>query len=156
MVAFHLLRRVDYAYEITGNKFCSLVYKLVKRVLAVSAWFAPDYGACLVVNTVSVAADGFSVTFAQNGAWGFREALKGSFDLFIIDMVMPTMNGEEIVAKIKMEETIENTPIIMLSASVDKIVEKEVKSLGIESFFLKTQITPSELSKKVAEILSKK
>ena len=100
--------------------------------------------------------DGFSVTFAQNGAWGFREALKGSFDLFIIDMVMPTMNGEEIVAKIKMEETIENTPIIMLSASVDKIVEKEVKSLGTESFFLKTQITPSELSKKVAEILSKK
>lgn len=99
--------------------------------------------------------DGFSVTFAKNGAWGFREALKGNFDLFIVDMIMPTMNGEEIVTKIKMEENIKNTPIIMLSASIDKTAEKEVKKLNIEDFFLKTQITPSELSKKVAEILSR-
>jgi DNA-binding response OmpR family regulator len=99
--------------------------------------------------------DGFSVTFAKNGAWGFREALKGNFDLFIVDMIMPTMNGEEIVAKIKMEEAIKNTPIIMLSASIDKIAEKEIKKLDLEGFFLKTQITPSELSKKVAEVLSK-
>ena len=100
--------------------------------------------------------DGFSVTFAQNGAWGLREALRGNFDLFIVDMVMPTMNGEEIVAKIKMEETIKNTPVIMFSASIDKIAEREVRKLGIANFFLKTQITPSELSKEVAEILSKK
>lgn len=100
--------------------------------------------------------DGFAVTFARNGAWGFKEALRGNFDLFIIDMMMPAMSGEEIVAKIKMEETLKNTPIIMLSASVDKIAEKEIKKLNIEDFFLKTQITPSELAKKVAEILAKK
>ncbi|MBU2028918.1 response regulator [Patescibacteria group bacterium] len=98
--------------------------------------------------------DGFAVTFARNGAWGFKEALKGGFDLFIVDMMMPAMSGEEIVAKMKMEEAIKNTPIIMLSASIDKIAEKEVKKLGIKSFFLKTQITPSELSRKVSEILS--
>lgn len=98
--------------------------------------------------------DGFSVTFARNGTWGFKEALKGNFDLFIIDMIMPTMSGEEIVAKIKMEETLKNTPIIMLSASIDKITEREVRKLDIIDFFLKTQITPSELSKKVSEILS--
>ena len=99
--------------------------------------------------------DGFSVTFAKNGAWGLREALKGNFDLFIIDMIMPTMNGQEIVAKIKMEDTIKNTPILMLSASVDKIIEKEIRKLDIEGFFLKTRITPSELSKKVSKILYK-
>lgn len=99
--------------------------------------------------------DGFSVTFAKNGVWGFKEALKGGFDLFIIDMMMPTMSGEEIVAKIKIEEAIKNTPIIMLSASIDKIAEREVGKLGITDFFLKTQITPSELSRKVSEILSR-
>lgn len=99
--------------------------------------------------------DGFSVTFAKNGVWGFREALRGKFDLFIVDMIIPAMNGEEIVAKIKMEETIKNTPIIILSASIDKTAEKEIKKLNLEGFFLKTQITPSELSKKVSEILSK-
>jgi DNA-binding response OmpR family regulator len=98
--------------------------------------------------------DGFSVTFAKNGAWGFREALKGNFDLFIVDMIMPTMNGEEIVAKIKMEEAIKNIPVIMLSASIDKAAIKEIRKLDIEGFFLKTQITPSELSRKVAEIFS--
>jgi len=98
--------------------------------------------------------DGFSVTFAKNGAWGLREALRGNFDLFIVDMMMPTMSGEEIVTKIKMEESVKNTPIIMLSASIDKVIEKEIKKLDITSFFLKTQITPSELSRKVTEILS--
>lgn len=99
--------------------------------------------------------DGFAVTFAKNGSWGLKEALTGKFDLFIVDMIMPAMNGEEIVAKMKMEDTIKKTPVLMLSASIDKIAEKEVRKLDIEGFFLKTQITPSELSRKAAEILSR-
>lgn len=99
--------------------------------------------------------DGFAVTTAENGAWGVKEAMKDDFDLFIIDMVMPAMTGEEMVGKLKMEDKTKNIPIIILSASVEKEAQDKVTAMGINEFYIKTQVTPSELSEKVAEILKK-
>ena len=98
--------------------------------------------------------DGFAVDSARNGAWGLKEALNGSYDLFIIDMVMPAMTGAEIITKLKMEDNTKDVPIIVLSASVEDETAKRVEGMGIQAFFVKTKITPSELSRKVEEILT--
>ncbi len=97
--------------------------------------------------------DGFEVTTAENGAWGVKEALKENFDLFIIDMVMPAMTGEEMISRIKMEDKTKNIPIIVLSASVEKEAQDKVTAMGINEFYIKTQVTPTELSEKITEIL---
>ncbi len=97
--------------------------------------------------------DGFQVSSAKNGSWGIKEALEKDFDLLIIDMVMPVMSGEEVVAKLKIEEKTRSIPIIVLSASVDSETQKRVEQMGIAAFFVKTQIIPSDLSKKVKELL---
>lgn len=99
--------------------------------------------------------DGFAVETANNGAWGLKEALNKDFDLFIIDMMMPAMTGDEIIEKLKLEENKKNIPIIVLSASVEEHIEKKVRDLGANEFFVKTKIIPSELSKKVTELLEK-
>ena len=98
--------------------------------------------------------DGFEVVSAKNGAWGVKEALAKDFDLLIIDMVMPAMNGEEVVVKLKLEEKTKNIPIIVLSASVDEETQKRVEEMGVGAFFVKTRITPSDLAQKVKELLS--
>lgn len=98
--------------------------------------------------------EGYAVSFAHNGAWGVKDALGGKFDLFIIDMVMPAMSGEEIVVKLKTDDNTKNVPIIALSASVEDKAAKRVEEMGISAFFVKTQITPSELAKKVGELLN--
>jgi len=97
--------------------------------------------------------DGFSVTIANNGAWGMKEAMSGNYDLFIIDMMMPAMTGDEIVAKLKMEDKTKDIPIIIISASVDADVKKKVQEMGISVFFEKTKLIPSELSRKASELL---
>jgi len=97
--------------------------------------------------------DGYDVTFAKNGVWGLKEAMKDNFDLIIIDMILPGMTGDEIDARLKMEEKTKNIPLIILSASVDERMEKKVLKMGVEAFFVKTQLIPSELSKKITEIL---
>lgn len=97
--------------------------------------------------------DGFAVTYARNGAWGVKEAMKNKFDLIITDMVMPAMSGEEIIEKLKMEEETKNIPIIVLSASADDESAQKVKEKGIEDFIVKTKIVPSDLSKRIKEIL---
>jgi DNA-binding response OmpR family regulator len=99
--------------------------------------------------------DGFFVESANNGAWGLKEAMKNDYDLFVIDMMMPAMTGDEIVEKLKMEDKTKNIPIIVLSASLDDEVAKKVMAMGATEFYIKTKITPSELSDKIIEILSK-
>ncbi len=97
--------------------------------------------------------DGFIVEAARNGAWGVKEVMKNPYDLLVVDMVMPAMTGEEMVARIKLNEDTKNIPIIVLSASVEEDVAKRVKEMGVQAFFVKTQITPSMLSRKVEELL---
>ncbi len=98
--------------------------------------------------------DGYDMTFAKNGAWGLREAIEKKFDLIMIDMVMPAMGGEEIINKLKIEESTKNIPILVLSASVDEETRKKIEGMGIVAFFVKTHIVPSELSQKIKEILA--
>lgn len=97
--------------------------------------------------------DGFELMFAKNGAWGIKEAMVENFDLYIMDMMMPAMGGEEMLTKLKNNDKTKNVPIIVLSASVDEETQKRVEKMGINAFYVKTHITPSELSRKVGEIL---
>ena len=97
--------------------------------------------------------DGYAVEFAEDGATGMKKAMEENYDLFVIDMIMPNITGEEIVAKLKREDKTKDVPIIILSASVDEMVQREVENAGINGFFVKTQLIPSELSRKIGELL---
>ncbi len=99
--------------------------------------------------------DGYDVQWVKNGVQATREALQGDFDLFIIDMVLPGMTAEEIVARLKLEDKVKQIPIFILSASFEDDISKRVKDMGVDSFFIKTQVTPSELSKEVKHILGR-
>lgn len=98
--------------------------------------------------------EGYDVKFVENGFWGLKEAMNNDFDLIITDMMMPAMTGPEIIAKLKMEEKTKNIPIIVISASSTDEEIKAVQEMGIADFFLKTKIVPSDLSKRVNEILN--
>lgn len=98
--------------------------------------------------------EGYEVETAKNGAWGCREALNNNFDLIITDMVMPAMDGLEIVKKLKSEEKTKNTPVIVISASSSDEKVREIKGFGITDFFIKTRIVPSDLARRVNEVLS--
>lgn len=99
--------------------------------------------------------DGYEMEFAENGVEGLKKALTGEFDLFIIDIVLPTIMGDEIIERIKLEEGVKDTPIIVLSASFEEGIPQKIKELQVNSFFMKTEITPAELSRQVENILSK-
>jgi CheY-like chemotaxis protein len=99
--------------------------------------------------------DGYQFSFSTNGSEGLKMALTGEYDLFIIDVVLPGIPGNEIIEKLKMEDRTKDTPIIVFSASVDDITQGHIEKTGIEAFYIKTQLVPSELSKKVSEILFK-
>lgn len=97
--------------------------------------------------------DGYEVEYAKNGAWGSRMAAENQYDLIITDMVMPAMSGDEIIHRIKLDDKTKDIPLIVLSASVNEDEKKSVQELGITDFYEKTRIVPSDISRRVAELL---
>ena len=98
--------------------------------------------------------DGYEVEYAKNGAWGSKMASENKYDLFITDMVMPAMGGDEIIRRIKLDEKTKNIPIIVLSASINDEDVNAIKELGISDFYEKTKIIPSDLSREIGKLLS--
>lgn len=64
--------------------------------------------------------EGYSVCIKEDGREGLEEALKNEYDLIILDIMLPSMNGFEICRRIK---KVKITPIIMFSAR-DSVMDK--------------------------------
>ncbi len=91
--------------------------------------------------------EGYGVTAVRDGVSGLQAAIDGTFDLVICDIMMPGMDGRELVTKLREAEKENNTPVFVFSASLDTAELKELEAThDVEKTFLKTQITPSELT----------
>jgi len=93
--------------------------------------------------------DGFSVTAVHDGESGARLALAGGFDIVVLDVMMPRVDGVEALRRIRRASRI---PVIMLTArgdDVDRIVGLE---LGADDYVTKP-CTPRELAARLRAIL---
>lgn len=80
-----------------------------------------------------------SIIEAVNGkqALSFLNNLENSFDIIILDLHMPKMNGLELLAKLKENLNFKNIPTIIMSNSEDDNDLKECYDLGISGYFTK-------------------
>src|SRR6185503_11279917 len=126
--------------------------------------FAHEPGHLLVVDDSKVnrillarglEADGHKVETAENGRQALERLRAGSFDLVLLDIEMPEMNGYEVLELCLQDDELRNIPIIMTSsldeiASVVKCVE-----LGAEDY-LNKPVNPILLRARVSASLEKK
>ena len=94
---------------------------------------------------------GFEVEVANDGNLGLLKALKEDFDLFILDLMLPGVDGFEICRQIRSEK---NTPIIMVSAKKDDIDKIRGLGLGADDYMTKP-FSPSELVARVKAHLAR-
>lgn len=94
---------------------------------------------------------GFEVTIENNGDKGLETALAGEFDLVILDLMLPGVDGFEICRKVRAEK---NTPIIMVSAKKDDIDKIRGLGLGADDYMTKP-FSPSELVARVKAHLAR-
>ena len=88
---------------------------------------------------------GFEVEVEEQGDVGLSRALKEEFDLIILDLMLPGVDGFEICRKIR--ET-KNTPIIIVSAKKDDIDKIRGLGMGADDYMTKP-FSPSELVARV-------
>lgn len=94
---------------------------------------------------------GFSVEIEHSGDVGLQRALSDNFNLIIVDLMLPNVDGFEICKKVREEK---NTPIIMVSAKKDDIDKIRGLGLGADDYITKP-FSPSELVARVKAHLSR-
>ena len=94
--------------------------------------------------------EGYSVTGERNGARALEKARGGGFDLIILDLMLPGLDGLEVCKRLRAEGN--STPILMLTAKsqeVDKVLGLE---LGADDYVTKP-FSPRELQARVKALL---
>ena len=87
----------------------------------------------------------FEVEIEHTGKMGLQKALENDFDLVILDLMLPEMDGFEVCRKIREEK---NIPILMVSAKKDDIDKIRGLGLGADDYMTKP-FSPSELVARV-------
>lgn len=94
---------------------------------------------------------GFEVEIANDGATGLERALNEDYDLFILDLMLPEVDGFELCKRIREKK---NTPILFVSAKKDDIDKIRGLGLGADDYVTKP-FSPSELVARVKAHLAR-
>lgn len=97
--------------------------------------------------------EGFDVKLATNGENGIALVKDFSPDIILLDIQMPVMNGAEALKKIRKLDNAQETPVIILTNLGEEEAPKDLASLNISSYIVKANLTPSQVVKKVKEVL---
>lgn len=96
---------------------------------------------------------GIKTIHADNGNKALLEIKKGGFNLILLDLLLPGIDGFTILEEIKKINQIEKIPIIVLSNLMDSKKIERAKKLGAKEYLLKTKFEPKDIVEKVRKYL---
>ena len=108
-----------------------------------------------VVELVKATLEGedYQTISASDGREALEKIGKEKPDLVLLDVVMPKMNGLEVLAKVKKDPQTKDVPIIMLTAKGQQLDKDRGRRLGAEDYIVKP-FSPSHLLTKIEEIMA--
>ena len=77
-------------------------------------------------------------------------------DLILLDLILPNMDGFEVIQHLKKDPRLANIPVLILSNLGEKKDIEKAEGFGVEGFLIKANFTPSEIIKKIHDLLNKK
>ena len=80
---------------------------------------------------------GYDVMLAEYGQLGYRKAQSDQPDLVLLDLMMPVIDGFEVLRRLKDTITTRHIPAIILTAKIDAASERECMSLGATDYIKK-------------------
>lgn len=98
--------------------------------------------------------EGYETISAIDGELGVKMAKKTLPSLILLDLILPKMNGFEVLKELKKDESTQNIPVIVLTnleGSTD--VEKAI-SLGAKDYLIKANYELSEIAEKIKKALN--
>lgn len=98
--------------------------------------------------------EGFEVVLATDGEAGLKNAKKDAPNVVLLDILLPKLDGFEVLEKLKGDTGTRNIPVIMLTNLGQKEdVDKGLK-LGAVDYLIKAHFMPQETVEKVKKVLA--
>lgn len=99
--------------------------------------------------------DGYDIDQAEDGEIAYEKIHKGGYDLVLLDIMLPKMDGMAILEKIQSEQPLApNKAIVFLTNLDQELTIAKGVSLGIRGYIIKSQSTPKQLKEEVAQYLA--
>ena len=96
-------------------------------------------------------AEGFQIETAENGVLGLELIKEMKPDVVLLDLMMPEMNGDEMLEKLRNTSWGKDVRVIILTNMGESEAPPIIKDLNVEAFILKANMTPRQ----VAELVKK-
>lgn len=98
-------------------------------------------------------AEGFGVSQALDGEEGLKKTKEEKPDLVLLDLILPGINGFEVLEKIKEDEEAQRIPVIILSNLGQKEDVDKAMGLGAADYIVKAHFTPEEIVQRIQRIV---
>lgn len=96
----------------------------------------------------------YEVDTAKDGVEGLDKARASKPTLILLDVMMPKMNGLEVLEKLKNDEELKKIPVIMLTNLAGQQDAERALSKGAIKYIIKSEHEPKEVAAMVKEIIA--
>jgi DNA-binding response OmpR family regulator len=100
-------------------------------------------------------AEGFTVDTAENGKLGLELVEKMKPDVVLLDLMMPEMNGSEMLAALRKFDWGKDIKVVILTNMGEQEIPEDVKQLGVSAVILKADMTPRQVADLINKLLGK-
>lgn len=97
---------------------------------------------------------GHSIELAHDGEQGMQKIQSSKPDAILLDIMMPKINGIQLLEKLKADPNFKNIPVIMLSSLSDEKQLDKAMELGASRYIRKGDTDPQEVASIVSEVFS--
>ena len=117
---------------------------------------AEDDSFLLSMYTTKFELEKFKVFGAENGVKGLALAKKINPDIILLDILMPEMDGFEVLENLKSNDITRDIPVILLTNLNQKHDIEKGLALGADDYLIKAHFMPSEVIDKIKKVIDKR
>src|SRR6185312_15389056 len=98
--------------------------------------------------------EGFSAEVAHDGAVAIQRLKENPPDIVLLDLMMPNVNGIEVLKYIRSQESLKTLPVVVMSNAFAGALGREASAAGATKMFAKNSCGPRRLVKEVRDIFA--
>ena len=98
--------------------------------------------------------EGFDVSIAEDGEKAINMLEEFVPDVAILDIMMPKVDGLEVLRYIKNNSALENVITVMLTNKSDQTTAEQIYGLGATEYLVKAELTPLEVVNRVRDLIN--
>lgn len=101
-------------------------------------------------------AEGFDIIQASNGDEALRKAKENKPNIILLDIMMPKVNGFDVLKELKADPELKDIPVIILTALIQDVDRVQGKKLGATDYIVKSETMPGEVLVKIKNAIGQK